>query len=56
MVVEAKKVALCMAWPISDASVMRLSRQSIACIQARRTPRRRAVMLRGDRRRWMKGP
>ena len=56
MVVEAKKVALCMGWPISDASVMRLSRSSIARIQARRMPRRRAVMLPGERRCWISGP
>ena len=48
--VDAKKVALCTVWPMSEASTIRLSRANMVSIQVRRMPRRRAVMLRGERR------
>ena len=56
MVVEAKNVPLCMVLPISEASVIRLSRPSMANIQARRTSFMREVMLGLVRKAWMKGP
>ena len=56
IVVEAKKVPLCIVLPINEASTIRLSRPSMACIQARRTSPIRDVMLAGLRNAWMNGP